>query len=64
MSRPLSLRCGRGTDGRVNVFLQTVGVFTTPIALFVGDVLAHRRVPRVRSVTSRDHSESSILPFR
>ena len=51
--RLLSLS-GGGSYGRIYVFLQPIGVFTSAIALFDSDVTRGSRVPRVRSVTSRD----------
>ena len=60
--RLLSLS-GGASYGRIYVFLQPVGVFTSAIALFVSDVTRGSRVPRVGSVTSRD-SNLRILPLR
>jgi hypothetical protein len=59
--RLLSLS-GGCSYGRIYVFLQPIGVFTSAIALFVCNVTRDSRVPRVGCVTSRD-GNLRVLPF-
>ena len=60
--RLLSLS-GGGSYGRIYVFLQPIGIFSSTIALFVSDVTRGSRIPRVGCVTSRD-GNLRVLPFR